>query len=201
MRNGGAVILAAGGSTRLGQPKQLLLLQGESLVRRVVRAAAEGGCTRVAVVAGSDSERIGAELAETSAQLVANPNWQRGIGSSIRAGVKHLIDSKDQPEAILLLSCDQPFVDARLISALIATWEISGKAMVASRYANTLGVPALFDRSCFEALLALPDDSGAKGLLESCASEVGEVEFEAGAFDIDTAADYERAISRFKEES
>jgi molybdenum cofactor cytidylyltransferase len=91
-----------------------------------------------------------------------------------------------------LLACDQPFVDARTISALMTMREDSGKPIVASRYANTLGVPALFDRSCFAALLALPDDSGAKMLIESRGRDVAAIEFEQGAIDIDTPADFER---------
>jgi molybdenum cofactor cytidylyltransferase len=98
-------------------------------------------------------------------------------------------------DAVLLLTCDQPFVEARTISALLTMRTDSDKPIVASRYAKALGVPALFDRSCFEALLALPDDSGAKGLIEARGSAVAEIAFEQGAIDIDTPADFERLTS------
>lgn len=199
MRNLGAVILAAGGSTRLGRPKQFLQWQGESLVRRAVRAASEAGCVRVAVVIGDAGQRIEAELRQTSAEAVVNFDWRRGLGTSIRVGLQHVLNSNEQLDAVLLLACDQPFVDAMLIGTLIRRWESSGKAMVACRYADTLGVPALFDRSRFAALLTLPDESGAKALLRSGINDVAELEFEAGALDIDTAADFERAKSRLGE--
>ena len=161
-------------------------------MRRAVRAATEGGCGRLAVVVGDERDLIQIELRETPAILVQNSEWKLGLGTSIRRGLQHLLDTQPEPDAVALLACDQPFVDARTIAALIAKQEASGKSIVASRYANTLGVPALFDRSCFEALLALPDDSGAKALVDSRAGDVAEIEFEKGAVDIDTPADFER---------
>lgn len=188
MRAVGAVILAAGGSTRLGQPKQLLTIEGESLVRRSVRAASEGGCAPIVVVVGDDAERIEADLRGTSARLVENAAWRLGVGTSIRRGLEHLL----QLDAVVLLACDQPFVDAAVIEALIAEARTSGKAIVASSYAQTLGIPALFDRSCFSSLLALANDSGAKALIEADPGRVARIPFERGALDIDTPADFAR---------
>lgn len=195
MRNVGAVILAAGGSGRFGQPKQLLSWQGESLVRRALRSASEAGCAPVTVVAGEARDRIEKELRGSSAAVVENPAWKRGVGTSIRCGLLHLRSSWPEPNAVVLLACDQPFVDPSVIQSLIAEWENSRKPMVACSYAGTLGIPALFDRACFEELLALPDDSGAKALIESRPDDVASVEFEKGAIDIDTPADFERLRS------
>lgn len=195
MANVGAVILAAGGSSRFGEPKQLLRFQGESLVRRAVRAANEAGCVRVAVVTGDISDRIRTELRETSAAIVANPEWRKGIGTSIRCGVEDLRSSEPGLSAVVILACDQPFVDANAIAALVAQSETTGKAIVASHYANTLGVPALFDASCFYALVSLPDESGAKSLIEFRCADVAQINFEPGAIDIDTPADYDRLTS------
>jgi molybdenum cofactor cytidylyltransferase len=192
MRNVGGIILAAGGSARFGQAKQLLPFQGASLVRRAVRAAVDAGCLGITVVVGGFRDSIEMELRETPAILVENPAWPRGLGTSIRCGVDHLLTSRPELEAVVVLACDQPFVDGNVITSLIAQWENSGKPIVASSYAGTLGIPALFDRACFEALLALPDDSGAKSLIESRSAEVAQVEFEKGAIDIDTPADLER---------
>lgn len=192
MRNVGAIILAAGGSGRFGRPKQLLAFRGESLVRRAARCATEACGPRVVVVAGDTRTLIEAELRESAASVVENPNWRSGLGTSIRCGLQHLIASTPELDAVVLLACDQPFVDTRTIAALVAEQATSGKAIVASSYANTLGIPALFDRSCFEALRTLPDDSGAKALIESRRADVAEVEFEQGAIDIDTPADFER---------
>ena len=192
MPNVGAVILAAGGSRRFGRPKQLLRVEGETLVRRAVRAAAEGCRAGVVVVAGDARALVEAELDECGATVIQNPDWERGLGTSIRYGLRHLITAAPELDAMLLLACDQPFVDAGIVAALVAKRATTGKAIVASSYANTLGIPALFDRSCFEALLALPDDSGAKALIESRHDDVASIEFEKGAIDIDTPADFER---------
>ncbi|MEY2557774.1 MAG: molybdenum cofactor cytidylyltransferase, partial [Verrucomicrobiota bacterium] len=157
-------------------------------MRRAVRAATEGGCENVAVVVGGQRDLIEVELREMPAWPVHNAEWQRGPGTSIRVGLQHLLGAQSELDAVVLLACDQPFADARTIAALITAREESGKAIAASRYANTLGVPALFDRSCFKSLLALPDESGAKTLIEARAGDVAEVAFEEGAIDIDTPA-------------
>ena len=195
MRNVGAIILAAGGSTRFGQPKQLVAFQGESLVRRAVRAAMEAQCARIAVVAGESIASIEKELRETSAAVVPNPDWQRGLGTSIRCGLQHLLASISDLDAVLIMACDQPFVESSTVAALIAKQKKTRTPIISSSYADTLGIPALFDRSCFEALLALPDQSGAKALIESRPNDVTQVEFERGALDIDTPADLERLTS------
>lgn len=195
MRNVGAVILAAGGSSRLGQPKQLLPFQGESLLRRAARSAVEAGCTCVTVVAGDARDRIEIELGGTPAIIVGNLEWQRGIGTSVRCGLRHLLSLRPDVDAVILLACDQPFLEAGVITSLIAWHESSGKPIVASSYAGTLGIPALFHRSCFESLLALPEDSGAKILIESRSADVAQMEFEQGAIDIDTPADFEGLTS------
>ena len=191
MSNVGAIILAAGGSTRFGRPKQLLEFQGESLVRRAVQAASEACGSSIVVVAGDMHALIQAELRESAATVVENPEWSRGLGTSIRCGLQHLIASTPELDAVVLMACDQPFADARTIAALVAKQATTGKAIVASSYADTLGIPALFDQSCFEALLALPDDAGAKALIESRPDDVASIEFEKGAIDIDTPADFE----------
>jgi molybdenum cofactor cytidylyltransferase len=192
MRNIGAVILAAGGSSRLGQPKQLLIFRGETLVRHAVRAATEAYCAPVVVVVGDSGDAIRHELRETVAIIVENPEWQRGLGTSIRRGLEYLTESTPGADAVMLLACDQPLVEASTLAALIAEQDRSRKSIAASTYANTLGVPALFDRSCFEALIALPDDSGAKSLIAERPDDIASVAFEDGAIDIDTPADWER---------
>lgn len=189
MRPVAALILAAGGSSRLGQPKQLLRLGGESLVRRAMIAAIEGGCAPVAVVVGNLRAEIEAELLGTSAVIVENHEWSRGLGTSIRCGLESLRNGHAGVEAVVLLACDQPLVNSSIVRALIVAQRNSGQPIVASRYANTIGIPALFDRSCFDALLALPDESGAKRIIASRAAEVATIAFDGGAIDIDTPAD------------
>jgi molybdenum cofactor cytidylyltransferase len=188
----GAVILAAGGSSRFGQPKQLLPFRDKTLLRTIIDAACEAGCSPVVVVIGSDGEKIHPELAKANVMEVRNANWQRGIGSSIRSGVQALTDHSPDVEAILLLVCDQPAVNARVIQDLIATRETTKKEIIASSYADTVGVPALFDRSLFERLLSLGDEAGAKSVILQNLERVAQFAFPEGAIDIDTSEEWEK---------
>src|SRR5207244_4696255 len=189
-----AVILAAGESSRLGQPKQLIQFRGKNLVRRVVDAASEAGCQPILVVLGSGKlgQGISSELKDIGATIIANPNWKCGIGTSIRAGVQHLIDIASGIEATVLLACDQPFVDRAVIEGLITLRHETRQPIVAASYAGTLGVPVLFDRSFLPDLLRLDDSAGAKSIILSNRDQVAEFPFPEGEIDIDTAEDRER---------
>jgi molybdenum cofactor cytidylyltransferase len=185
-----AVVLAAGGSTRFGKPKQFVLFQGETFVRRIVRAAIEAGCTPVVVVTGEDSVQITSELTQFTVTIAMNPHWQSGLGSSIVVGIRHAMNLAPDVDAVALLTCDQPFVTAAVLTRLIQLRLTSGKPIVACAYAETIGIPALFDRSCFPDLLRLKGDSGAKGIILARPQDVASFDFPAGHIDIDTAADY-----------
>src|SRR5882762_1114517 len=195
MQKIGAVILAAGGSSRFGQPKQLLPFRGKTLIRTIIDAACEAGCSPVVAVIGSNGETIHPEVAHANVLEVRNTNWQRGIGSSIRSGVQALTDHAPDVQAILLLVCDQPAVNARVIEDLIATHATTKKAIVASSYADTVGVPALFDHSLFERLLSLRDEAGAKSIILQNPGRVAQFAFPEGAIDIDTWEDWEKLNS------
>ena len=192
MRKIGAVILAAGESSRFGQPKQLLPFRGKTFVRTISDAACQAGCSPVVIVIGSDSEKLHGELAHADVIEVRNTNWQSGIGSSIRSGVQALTDHAPDIEAALLLVCDQPAVDTRFIELLIATREATKEDIVASGYADTLGVPALFDRSLFKELLSIGDEGGAKSIILQNRERVAKLAFPEGAIDIDTWEDWEK---------
>ena len=207
-----AVILAAGESSRLGKPKQLIQFRGKTLVRRMVDGASEAGCRPVLVVLGNSKrtshlysdglprvkgrhheiELITSELKKTGATIVANSNWQCGIGTSIRTGVQHLLDTAPGVEATVLLTCDQPYVDRAVIDGLITLHRETRKPIVAASYAGTLGVPALFDRSLLPELLRLDDSAGAKSTILSNRDQVAEFPFPEGKVDIDTAEDWQR---------
>ena len=208
-----AVILAAGESSRLGKPKQLIQFRGKTLVRRVVDAASEAGCRPILVVLGTERtshlysdglprvkgrhheiELITSELKKTGATIVANSNWQCGIGTSIRTGVQHLLDTAPGVEATVLLACDQPFVDRAVLDGLMTLYHETLKPIVAASYAGTLGVPALFDRSLLPELLRLDDSAGAKSTILSNRDQVAEFPFLEGKVDIDTAEDWQRFV-------
>src|SRR6266550_270724 len=208
-----AIVLAAGESSRLGQPKQLIQFRGKTLVRRVVDAASEAGCRPILVVLGTERtshlysdglprvkgrhheiELITSELKKTGATIVANSNWQCRIGTSIRTGVQHLLDTAPGVEATVLLTCDQPYVDRAVIDGLITLHRETRKPIVAASYAGTLGVPALFDRGRLPELLRLDDSAGAKSTILSNRDQVAEFPFPDGKVDIDTAEDWQRFV-------
>ena len=192
----GAVILAAGSSSRFGKPKQLVPFQGQTLLERAVSAAIKGGCTPVIVVTGSDAADVAVAISAARSIVVENYEWAEGVGTSIRAGMQRLIDVAPEVEAAVLLVCDQPFVSGETVAILQQRWRETGKAIVASRYSNTLGVPALFSNVCFQDLLSLQKDTGAKPIILANRERVAEVPFPEGAFDIDTIRDYQELTSR-----
>ena len=187
-----AVILAAGGSSRFGKPKQLIELRGKTLLGRILDSATEANCSPIVVVIGNALLEVRKQLETTNVTIVENENWQRGIGTSIRTGVQYVINHMPATDAIVLLVCDQPFVDAALIKQLIALRAQTQKAIIASNYADTLGVPGLFDRSCFQELLELDDASGAKIIILSNPERVAELLFPEGKIDIDTIEDWKK---------
>jgi len=187
-----AVVLAAGGSTRFGKPKQFALFQGETFIKRIVAAAIEARCAPVVVVTGEHSTQIDLELSGLTVSIAVNPHWQSGLGSSIGVGVRHAINLAPDVDAAVLLTCDQPFVNAAVLTQLIQLCVTSGKPIIASAYAETIGIPAVFDRSCFPDLLRLKEDSGAKKIILARPYDVMSFDFPAGQIDIDTAADYEK---------
>lgn len=180
-----AVVLAAGSSSRLGQPKQLLEFNGEPLLHRAARAALEAGCAPVLVVLGAKAAFCRPAIADLPVQIVDNKEWKSGLASSVRCGIAALPDTAS---AAILLTCDQPHVSADLLRQLIAASR-DGENMAASQYAGTIGIPALFPRRSFPELLALTGGNGAKSLLRKGADAVGCVPFPEGRIDIDTPAD------------
>lgn len=183
-----AVILAAGGSTRMGRPKQLLPWNGRSLLRHTVNVAREAGCEPVIVVLGAAADRLRPELSGLPVTVTENPEWEEGPGTSIRAGLTPV----GSADAVVFLACDQPLVDAAHVRRLIDAHRMTGRPMAASGYADSAGVPALFARECFPDLRSLPAESGAKQLFARRPDALAIVPFPAGAVDLDTPEDYER---------
>lgn len=187
----GIVVLAAGSSSRLGQPKQLLEYKGESLLRHSVQAALETALRPVIVVLGSGAVRVRNDVEELPVQVIDNPEWQEGMASSIRCGVKMLMTVNPFAEGLILMVCDQPFVSKTLLDELIATHQNSRKPIVACSYGGSFGPPVFFHSSLFSELLALQGDVGARGVIRRYANEVALVPFDKGSFDVDTNTDYE----------
>ena len=173
-----AVILAAGAGIRMGGPKALLALDGETLLQRAVRVVRAAGCDPVLAVVGDW------DPGPLDAVRVPNPDAAEGMASSIRAGVRAL--PADAPAA-LFLTVDQPAVDAPLLRRLLALAALAPEHPAACAYGDTLGIPAVLPRRLFPDLLALVGDRGAKGILlrETTAT----LPFPAGEDDLDTPGD------------
>lgn len=191
----GIIILAAGASVRMGKAKQLLEFDGTTLLLRAVQTALDSGCRPVVVVLGAGNEILGSGIKDFAVSIVINNDWHTGMSSSIKAGLEKLLEISDQIDGVLIMVCDQPFVSARLLSRIVAARKKTNAPVVASRYAATLGVPALFSRSLFSRLVDLEDTGGAKKIIKQFENEAVAVSFENGKFDIDTPDDYLKLIN------
>ena len=185
-----AILLAAGASARMGRTKQLLPYGDETLVRWAVRMALGSVCRPVLVVLGARSELIGAELADLPVQLLENRQWAEGMGSSVRCGIRGALALHSDLDAIVLLLADQPQVTAKTINQLVETAKRTTQPIIASAYANTLGVPALFTRNTFDELTSLPSEWGAKKLIAHGGDRVVAVPAPEAAWDVDTPQNY-----------
>ncbi len=120
---------------------------------------------------------------------VENRNWTEGKASSIRLGLKALTSTSNNVNAAIFLTCDQPFISSDVIDRIIETYEKTKKTIVASKYDDTIGVPALFDRKHFSEILLLKGDQGAKSIIANYHEQVVTFSFQKGAIDIDTIED------------
>jgi molybdenum cofactor cytidylyltransferase len=179
-----AIVLAAGASSRFGSPKQLVRLGGELLLHRVITAAGEVAGAAVTVVLGANAAEIGMALPPVG--LIVNREWQEGIASSIRAGVRRLPGACD---AVLVLLADQPRVSAASLQRLVAAWRAQPRQIVASRYGSVTGVPAIFPRWSFEELCALRGDVGARAVIARYPDRVLALAHPEAAIDIDRPED------------
>ncbi len=187
----GLIILAAGSSSRLGKPKQNLIFQGSTLLQRSIKAALAADCRQIAVVLGANAAVIEPTIVNQPVQIILNADWEKGMSSSISSGLSALLKTNSQLQSVILMLCDQPFADSSIINQLIQS-SANNKQLVACNYNGTIGVPALFDKSYFNELLALQGNEGAKNLLLKYSNELHIVPFPLGMIDIDTIGDFER---------
>ena len=178
-----ALVLAAGASRRLGRPKQLVRLHGETLLDRAVRVGGEAGLTPVVVVLGAAAKLVAEGCDLRSAWVVVNAGWADGMGSSIKAGME-LVREFSEVDGVVVMTCDMPGVAAEHLRQLAAEPDV----VMASAYDGRRGVPAYFPRAAFAELLGLSGDAGARQMLRT--AQV--VELVGGEVDVDTMADVER---------
>jgi molybdenum cofactor cytidylyltransferase len=191
----GIIILAAGNSSRLGRPKQLLEYKESTLLKNTVSEALKVENSFVIVVTGSNHDLIEKELNLPQITFSFNSDWENGMSSSIVNGIKELMLLNPKCEQCVLAVCDQPFVSSLIFKNLIKEHHTAQKGIVASAYSETLGTPVLFHKKYFQDLLELKGQEGAKKLIKKYAEDVVSVLFEKGNIDIDTEEDYFKLIS------
>lgn len=185
----GIIVLAAGGSIRMGRPKQLLQLEGKTLIRRAAETAlAVAG--PVVVVTGANAELVAAEIRDLPIQIVVNPHWAKGMGSSIRVGASALSAARPDLDALLITLCDQVRVSPATLHRLIQAHEKTGKGLCCAAFDETFGPPVLVTRAYFPELLDLADAHGAKHVLMNHPADLLHVPCPEAALDVDTPADF-----------
>jgi len=184
-----AVILAAGASSRMGSPKQLLIWQDRPLLAHALANAQAVLAERTVVVLGANAEAIKTAIDLNDVSVALNPDWADGMAGSIRAGIEALPTKAD---AVLLMLCDQPLINAAHLQNLLRAWQQAPERIVVSQYAESFGVPAVFPASFFAQLAGLTGDRGAKPLLLRFEETLVKVPLQEAELDIDTQGDYQR---------
>ena len=186
--------MAAGSSSRMGTPKQLLSWNNSTLIESAIKTALQVQKTKVYVVLGAHFELIAQHIKTYPINIVENPDWEKGLGSSIAAGVK-AIDQHHDLEGVMIVLADQPLVSSTDVLHLIKHFESGKNRIVATAYnEDNIGVPAIFDHSYFDALAKLNEDRGAKSILKEYSEQVCTVSLPNKLLDIDTPEGYEQLL-------
>ncbi|MDP8924359.1 MAG: NTP transferase domain-containing protein [Chloroflexota bacterium] len=195
--NVGAIVLAAGTSSRMGRPKLLLPLGGTSLVRRAVETAVGSRAKQVVVVTGAHREQVERELAGLPVGLAHNPDFAAGMSGSLRAG---LLALRPETDAAVVLLADQPFIGPEVVDALIEVYAATRAPVVRPRYAGQPGNPVLWDRSLFGQLLEQRGDQGGRELLRQYTDRIAwrELPDARAQEDVDTPEAYETLLREFE---
>ncbi|HLO56866.1 MAG TPA: nucleotidyltransferase family protein [Saprospiraceae bacterium] len=187
------ILLAAGESSRLGTPKQLLMYKGKNLMQHTIDFAQTLGMETV-IVLGAFKEEILAEVDVLGIEVVENVAWSEGLASSIRCGLRNVLETNPETEAVILVLCDQPFLTTEILREVVEKYHSSGQSIVHCSYGEVSGPPTLFHKSLFPYLMELKGGQGAKKVLDMFPNQVAYVDFPKGKLDIDTAADYHQLL-------
>lgn len=188
------MVLAAGGASRMGQPKQLILHDGQPLVARAVNAARDAGASSVVVVLGANAAEVRRKVpAGDGIEVTVNSEWKSGLASSLKAGLAAL--EREEWDAVLLTVADQPLVDGAVLRLLVDAHR-GGARLVAADYGGSPGVPALISREHAGDLRSLTGDNGAGPWLRARLDAVTLVSLPEALLDVDTPSDVTRLADR-----
>lgn len=192
-----AIIPAAGASVRMGRPKALLHLRGETFLETVLRGCVASGINRCVVVLGPDKDNILSQNTLSGCAVVQNPTPATGPIGSIRIALAELVNHP--VEAALVWHVDRPHVALGTVAALIDRFREGGAAIVVPEFEGRRGHPVIFGRGVFEELLQAPDDEGARAVVRADPGRVAVVPVDDVAVteDIDTPEAYEELLRRF----
>lgn len=185
------VVLAAGGSTRLGRPKQLVQFKGETLLEHTLKQVNMLGFQRKVLVLGSRHEEILGKIDANGYQVVVNSDWEQGMASSIKLGLKATSAAEALDHALFLVS-DQPFLEHTNLIKLVHAQLTKNPKATYSKYGDSIGVPAIFSKEAFPLLMQLEGDEGAKKLIHLKDFDYGTEVFSKGGFDVDTEEDVQQ---------
>lgn len=191
----GIIILAAGNSSRLGRPKQLLEYKETTLLKNTIFEVSKVPDSFAIVVTGANHDLIEKDLNNKELNCCFNPDWETGMASSIVKGLQELLSLNPDCDHCIFTVCDQPYVTNLVFENLINQYHKTGKGITASAYSETLGTPVLFHKKYFSELLDLKGQEGAKKLIKKYAEDTASIPFEKGSIDIDTEEDYDKLIS------
>lgn len=190
--NIGAIILAAGSSERMGRPKQLIPFRGQALILHSIHAALNSMAAPVLVVIGSNHPEIRKLYSELPVQSVINENWESGMGSSIKAGIKRLQEFDPETEGAIIMAADQPLITGDHINEFCRLLNKYDERIICARYNNILGIPTLFEVSLFQEILQIDNNHGAKGIIRDRHNDVRPVDLPVAAVDMDKPEDIQR---------
>lgn len=188
-----AVVLAAGGSTRLGRPKQLLARDGETLVHRAARLAIATGATRVLVIIGAQADAVAGAVSDLPVECLVNTQWRDGLAGSVHIAAEAL---NHLTGATLLLACDQPALDAAHLQTLLEAARRTASGSAATRLGDRMGIPAVVAPGMLQAALAVQGDRGLRDALNAPNADVIGCDAPDLAFDIDTPEDVAIAVAK-----
>ena len=188
------ILLAAGESKRMGTPKQLLQYRERSLIRHAATTAIASICEPIIVVLGANSDRLTREIYDLSVDITYNSGWQQGMSTSIATGINTLLKMNVDLDAVVVALADQPLITHRVYNCLIESYYQNPVKAVACDYSDTIGVPALFDRTLLPKLLNMNHQGGAKQILNRYSERAFNLDLPEAAIDIDTPADYQKLL-------
>jgi len=190
-----AVVLSAGESSRMGRPKALLPIDGQTFIERIVGALKKSSVAKVMVVLGHNADEMTQRLEHLPVEILVNPDYKLGQLSSLQVAVRRL-EREPDCDAMLVHLVDHPYVNTKLVQTMIKRYEDTGKLIVVPRYNRKRGHPVIFSRKLFAELLAAPVDQGAKAVVNAHRDDTLEIdtEDEGVTVDIDTPELYRQHV-------